>query len=310
MSSAGQGIRGRPGAEAWTTRRLLTWMTGHFEARSIDSPRVVAEMLLAHVIGCERMRLYMEVDRPASPLQLASLRELVARAAKHEPVQYLVGSAWFFGRQFAVDRSVFIPRPCTEVLLEHVLQWQRAAPGRANPLIADIGTGSGCIAVSLAAQLRDAHVVASDICPEALAVAGANARRHGVEGRVELRLGTGLEPLRAGPGHGRFDAVCSNPPYVCDDQWEEVGPNVRRYEPPTALRGGADGLDVIRPLVAGAGAFLRPGGKLVLEIAHGQREAVLGLVEATSELADSVISKDHEGYWRMLVAERKRGVSD
>ena len=143
--------RERTRAATWTTRQLLEWMTPHFAAKAIDSPRVVAEMLLSHVIGCDRMQLYMEVDRPAPPLELASLRELVARAALHEPVQYLVGHAWFFGRQFAVTRSVFIPRPCTETLVEHVIQWRRTAPGHVASVIADVGTGSGSIAVSLAA---------------------------------------------------------------------------------------------------------------------------------------------------------------
>ncbi len=297
-------IRGtNPGrAETWTTRRLLAWMSGHFQAKGVDSPRVVAEMLLAYVLGCDRMRLYMEVDRPASPLQLASLRDLVARAADHEPVQYLVGHAWFFGRQFAVNRSVFIPRPCTEMLVEHVLQWHRAAPGEAGPLIADVGTGSGCIAVSLAAQLTAAHVVATDIDEDALAAAGANARSHGAEDRIELRQGRGLEPLRAATP---FDVVCSNPPYVSDEEWAELERNVRDYEPASALRGGADGLDVIRPLVAGAAALLRPGGQLVLEIGHRHRDAVLELAQATGTLTNPVVRKDQDGCWRLFVAERR-----
>src|SRR5688572_26188565 len=155
----------------WTSRSLLKWMGEHFAAKDIDSPRVVAEMLLSHVLGCERMRLYMEVDRPASTAELTQLRELTARAAKHEPAQYLVGEAWFFGRQFTVDRSTLIPRPCTETLVEHAIQWHRLNPGHVNPLIADIGTGTGCIAISLAAQIPSARVIATDVIPEALELA-------------------------------------------------------------------------------------------------------------------------------------------
>src|SRR3954466_2868002 len=118
-----------PTTQPWTTRKLLAWMTERFTAKNVDSPRIVAEMLLSHVLGCERMRLYMEVDRPASPPELAQLRDLVARAANHEPVQYLVGHAWFFGKQFDVDRSTLIPRPCTETIVEHILQWLRVTPG-------------------------------------------------------------------------------------------------------------------------------------------------------------------------------------
>ena len=201
--------------ETWTTRRLLEWMTGHFEAKGIDSPRVVAEMLLSHIIGCERMRLYMEVDRPAEPLELASLRELVARAARHEPAQYLVGHAWFFSRQYAVTRSVLIPRPSTETLVEYVIRWCRATPGHAEPLIADIGTGSGCIAITLATQLPGAHVVATDVSEQACAVARRNAATHGVSDRIEFRPGQGLEPLAGGPG-AAYDVICSNPPSRID----------------------------------------------------------------------------------------------
>jgi release factor glutamine methyltransferase len=301
MNWAGQCARE---AEPWTTRKLLEWMTQHFTAKEIDTPRVVAEMLLSHVIGCDRLRLYMEVDRPAQPLELSSLHDLVARAGRHEPVQYLVGHAWFFGQQFAVDTSVFIPRPCTETLVEYVLRWLRAAPGHARPVIADIGTGSGCIGVSLALDLDQAHVVATDVAEETLAVARANADRHGVADRVEFRTGPGLDPLRDEPGSPRFDVLCSNPPYISDQEWKLVAPNVRDFEPPHALRGGRDGLDAIRPLIAGAGDLLRPGGRLAVEIADSQRDAVVALAEATGRLANPTVLKDHEGLWRVLVAER------
>ncbi len=293
---------GRAPAEAWTTRRLLGWMTGHFEHKGIDSPRLVAEMLLSHVIGCDRMRLYMEVDRPALPLELSSLRDLVARAAASEPVQYLVGEAWFFGRPFAVSPAVLIPRPSTETLVEHVLQRCRAVPGRAS-LLADVGTGSGCIAITLATRLPEAHVVATDISPEALEVAGANARRHGVADRIELLAGEGLKPLRLAAGNRGYDVICSNPPYISDAEWAQVAPLVRDHEPVQALRGGLDGLDVIRPVVAGAAALLEPGGQLVVEIAHAQREAVLRLA-AEAGLGGAIVLKDHEGLWRVLAAER------
>ncbi|MHC4421701.1 MAG: peptide chain release factor N(5)-glutamine methyltransferase, partial [Planctomycetota bacterium] len=285
MSSAGHDAGD---GESWTTRKLLEWMTQYFAARDVAAPRVVAEMLLSHVLGCDRLRLYMEVDRPAQPLELSALHDLVARAGRHEPVQYLVGHAWFFGRQFAVDTSVFIPRPCTETLIEHVLQWLRAAPGHAQPLMADVGTGSGCIGVSLALAIDDAHVVATDVAEDALAVARANAASHGVEDRVEFRLGPGLDPLRDDPAGRRYNVVCSNPPYVSDEEWRQVAPNVRDYEPARALRGGPDGLDAIRPIIAGAGELLRSGGRLALEIADCQRDAVVHLAEATGLLTNPI----------------------
>ncbi len=293
---------GRAPAETWTTRRLLAWMTGHFQHKGIDSPRLTAEFLLAHVIGCDRMRLYMEVDRPAQPLELASLRDLVTRAAASEPVQYLVGEAWFFGRPYAVGPAVLIPRPSTETLVEHVLQRCRAAPGRAT-LLADVGTGCGCIAVSLAARLPEAHVVATDVSADALEVAAANAGRHGVADRIEFLAGDCLEPLRSAAGSRRYDVICSNPPYVSDAEWAQVAPNGRDHEPPLALRGGPDGLDVVRPLVAGAGALLEPGGQLVVEIADAHRDAALGLA-AEAGFDNALVLKDHEGLWRVLAAEQ------
>lgn len=294
-------------AETWTTRRLLKWMTEHFTLKQVDSPRVVAEMLLASVLGCERLRLYMETDRPASPAELATLRELVARAAKHEPVQYLVGHAWFFGRQFKVNRSTLIPRACTETLVEHVLQWHRVTPGHASPLIADIGTGSGCIAISLALQIPDARVIATDIVPAALELARENARVHGVEDRLEFRTGSSVEPIGAGsPALGeRFDVICSNPPYIPDHEWtDSVDRNVKGHEPESALRGGGDGLDVIRPLIAGAAGLLTAGGLLAIEIADCQRDAVIELANRTGSLQSVAVLKDHEELWRVLTAER------
>ena len=288
----------------WTTRELLKWMTDHFEAGGIDSPRVVSEMLLAHVIGCERMRLYMEIDRPATPPERATLRDLVARAARNEPVQYLVGHAWFFGRAFDVNPSVLIPRPCTETLLECVLQWHQAAPGHAGPLLADIGTGCGCIAISLAIGIPDAHLVATDIDAAALVVARRNAARYGVVDRIDFCLGAGLGPLEHSAGGGRFDAICANPPYISDQEWAQLAPNVSRYEPATALRGGPEGLDVIRPILMSAGEHLRPQGRLFLEIAHTHRDAVVKIAGEARWPSDHTVSKDHEGFWRLFVAER------
>jgi release factor glutamine methyltransferase len=329
---AGQSTSARRGAnsEIWTTRQLLKWMSDHFAAKAVESPLVVAEMLLAHVLSCERMRLYMEVDRPASATELARLRELVIRATKHEPAQYLVGHAWFFGRQFQVNRCTLIPRPCTETLVEHVLHWHRLHPGHAAPLIGDVGTGTGCIAISLAAQIADSHVIATDTVPEALGLAKMNAQKHKVADRIEFRQGAGIPALKLGTAsvasqmagmergpyspsfaneglcRGTFDIIASNPPYIPDREWEtSVGRNVKEYEPVSALRGGADGLDVIRPLIAQAPAVLKPGGLLAVEIADCQRDQVMTLASATGLFANVNVQKDHEGLWRVLTAERK-----
>jgi release factor glutamine methyltransferase len=287
-------------------------MGERFKSKGVDSPRVVAEMLLSHVLSCERMRLYMDADRPASEAELATLRDLVVRAANHEPVQYLVGSAWFFSRQFKVNRSTLIPRPSTETLVEHVVQWLRASPGHAAPLIADIGTGTGCIGVTIAVQSPAARVILTDIVAEALELARENARAHKVAEHMEFVCGAGARALlhaqslgQAGGAGARFDVIVSNPPYIPDNEWDAVAANVKNFEPASALRGGADGLDVIRPLIAEAAPLLKPGGLLAIEIAHAHRDAVLGLADTTGVLENVQVLKDHEGLWRVLTAQRQ-----
>lgn len=302
--------------ETWTTRRLLRWMTDHFQAKGLDSPQKMAQMLLAHVLGCERLRLFMEADRPASAAERSVLRDLVGRALNHEPVQYLVGHEWFFSRQFEVDRSTLIPRPCTETLVEHVLQWVRRRPGggrgaeggsalssAAGLRIADVGTGTGCIAVSLAAQLPGARVVATDIVAAALDLARRNAVRHKVDDRIEWRLGDGLAPLADGPAGQRYDVICSNPPYIPDHEWDAVASNVKDHEPVSALRGGVDGLAVLRPLIEGARAMLEPGGMLAVEIAHCLRDEAFEIARRAGFSGPTVL-KDQENLWRVLVAEK------
>lgn len=282
----------------WTTRRLLAWTTEHFTKKGIDSPRLSAEMLLAHVLEVGRLKLYTDPDRPASELERAAFRDLVERASRHEPVDYLVGYCPFFSLMLKVDRRVLIPRPSTETLVEHVLQHARRTPGFTAPLVADVGTGSGAIAVAVAKNLPNCRVIATDLSADALEVARQNAADQGVADRVEFRLGNLLEPL-AGL---RFHYLLSNPPYISDVEWEQVAPNVKDYEPHTALRGGADGLDFIRGLIAGAAARLERPGQLVLEIAAAQKQAVLALAEEAGLKHPRVLA-DHEGLPRVLVAD-------
>jgi release factor glutamine methyltransferase len=298
----------------WTTRRLLQWITGFLGERSIDSPRVCAELLLGHVLGCERTRLYMEVDRPASAMELARLRELVKRAGQQEPVQYLVGETWFHARPFHVDRSTLIPRPATETLVELAVSWARA---RGGPLrLLDLCTGSGCVAVSVVSALvtprrgtleppvapMEASAVATDLVPAAIDLAVRNATRHAVDRRIDFRVGDLFEPLRSDEA-GAFDMVLANPPYISDAEFAQCEPNVRDHEPASALRGGPDGLRVVEPLLRGAARWLRPGGRLFVEIAASQAAAVRQLVESCGNLRLVAIERDHEGLDRVLVSD-------
>jgi release factor glutamine methyltransferase len=256
-------------------------------------------MLLAHVLGVSRIKLYTDADRPSTELERAAFRDLVERAGKHEPVDYLVGQAPFFSLNFKVNPSVLIPRPSTETLVEHVIQHARRTPGFNSPSIADIGTGSGAIAVTLARHVANSHVIATDISPDALAVARENAQTHKVAERIDFREGNLLEPL-AGM---RVRYLVSNPPYIPDREWDAVEPNVKDFEPTRALRGGADGLQFVRPLIENAWQYLESPGQLVIEIAAATKKEVLEIAKSANRLTNPQVLADHEGLPRVLVAD-------
>ncbi len=305
-------------AQAWTTRRLLAWIGEAFTKKGLDSPRLCAEILVAHVLGCERLALYMEQDRPASEAERERLRGLVGRALKHEPIQYLVGEWPFFGMAMKVDSRVLIPRACTELIVERVVQDVRARlgagalggghrPSKATvggtgeelPAIwvADVCTGSGCIAVAIAKQLASARVMASDVSAAALEVARLNASRHGVAERVEFFEGDGWGAF--GGRDELFDYVVSNPPYIPDYEWDEVGEEVKGYEPHVALRGGTDGMLVVRPVIEGARGRMKAGGLLLVETAASTAEVAAGMAREAG-FSEVRVLEDHEGLPRVV----------
>ncbi len=279
-------------AETWTVRKVIDWTKGHFEKQQLDAPRLTAEILLAHVLATTRVKLFMDLDRPLSKDELASYRALIQRRLAFEPTQYLVGSKEFYGRRFTVDRRVLIPRSETELLVEAVL---RLLPKDAPARVLDVCTGSGCIAISLAAERPLASVWATDLSDDALTVAKTNAEALGVAARVTFFLGNLLEPV---PADARFDVIVSNPPYVASGQLKGLQKEVQQ-EPKLALDGGADGLAVIRPLVAAALPRLKPGGTLALEIAEDQGAQVKALLESQGA-TDVRIEKDLAKHDRMV----------
>jgi release factor glutamine methyltransferase len=241
----------------------------------------------------------MDPDRPASELERAAFRDLVERAAGHEPVDYLIGRTPFFTMLLKVTPDVLIPRPSTETIVEHVVQHARRTPGFHAPLVADIGTGSGAIAVAIAKNLPGSRVIATDVSEAALDVARENAHEQGVADRIEFRKGDLLEPLRG----ERVRYLVSNPPYISDAEWADVPPNVKDYEPESALRGGADGLRYIRPLIEQAADVLDSPGQLLIEIAASQKRAALELAGANEGLSNARVLNDHEALPRVLVAD-------
>ena len=242
----------------------------YFASKGVDSPRLAAERLLAHAMGCERIDLYTRFQETLPAETVGRYRELVRRRATREPIQHVLGATEFWSLKIKCDRRALVPRPETEGVVQAVLDLLREI---ADPAAADIGTGTGCIAVALAKELKAANVVASDISSESLALAGENLAAHGLGDRVRLIEGDLVAPFREVGLIECFDAVVSNPPYVTDEEMTRLMPEVRDFDPPLALRGGLDGLDVIRRLAAETPVLLKPGGRLIVEIGQGQLES-------------------------------------
>jgi release factor glutamine methyltransferase len=255
-------------SEAWTLGRLLSWTTRFFTEKAAETPRLDAEVLLAHVLGCKRIDLYVRFEEPASDQARDRYRNLVRQRAEGCPVAYLVGKKEFFSLEFAVTPAVLVPRPETEILVTECLERAR---GFDRPRILDVGTGSGAVAIALASQLPAAAVTAVDISADALAVARSNAAKHGLADRIRL---VQSDLLAALPRDEQFDFILSNPPYVAEAEWSKLHPGVRDYEPRVALIGGAGGYEIIERLIDQARPHLRLAGCMLIEIGAAQEEPV------------------------------------
>jgi len=260
-----------PATGTWTIRKVLDWTRAHFQKHDVDAPRLTAELLLASVLGVERVKLYMDLERPLSKDELAGYRALIQRRLTGEPTEYLVGAKEFYGRRFEVDPRVLIPRPETELLVEAVL---RVVPKDAPVRVLDLCTGSGCIAISIAAERPQASVWATDLMPGALEVARRNAARLGVDGRVSFFEG---DLFAAIPADATFYVIVSNPPYLKRGELPRLQKEVQQ-EPREALDGGEDGLELIRRIVDAALPRLEAGGLLALEIGEDQGEVLKELL--------------------------------
>jgi release factor glutamine methyltransferase len=268
-----------------------------FGERGIDNARLEAELLLAHVLGIKRLDLYLQHDRPVTQQQLEDYRAFVRRRLKREPLQYITGRVQFRHVELKVDRRALIPRPETELLVGEVVKFARAA---ARPLrILDIGVGSGAIALSLAHEVDSAHVVATDVSDDAISLAQENAAELNVD--VEFRVGELL-----GTGTEMFDVVVSNPPYVAEQERADLQPEVKDWEPASALFGGADGLDIVRAIITRSPARLTGSGLLALEIGMTQAAEVSAAIEATSSFENVKVIRDLAGRDRIVTAVRKQ----
>jgi release factor glutamine methyltransferase len=287
------------GAErVWTIGELLRWTEQFLAQKGVESPRLDAEVLLAHALGCRRIELYTRSEEVASDAARATFREQVKRRVEGCPVAYLVGTKEFYLLPFEVTPAVLIPRPATESLVLAALERAKPLPA---PRLLDVGTGSGCIAVSVAKRHPGARVVAVDTSDDALAVARRNAERHGVASRVTFRTGDLYADLAS---ESPFDFILSNPPYIPTADIDTLAPEVRGHEPRSALDGGPDGLAVLDRLIAGAAGHLKPGGWLLVEIGAGQEAESLRRVAAVSGLVAGPTVRDHDDHPRVIVAQR------
>ena len=284
-----------------TVLEVIQRSTDYLAQRGIESPRLQTELILAQVLALARLKLYLEFERKLSESELSRAREMVRRRGQHEPLQHILGSTSFCGLEIAVDKRVLIPRPETEVLAEHA--WtllQRVAPPGRTARVVDLCAGTGCIAIAIAAHHPTAIVHACDLSAPALDLARQNAARHRFEDRITFFEGDLFAALPA--GH-RYDMVVSNPPYIPSAEISSLQPEVRDYDPRSALDGGKDGLDIIRRIALEARAIVAAGGHLLLEFGDGQAAGVQA-VFSTPSWTESRIEKDFSGRERILIARR------
>jgi release factor glutamine methyltransferase len=291
--------------ESWTIRKLLEWTSGFFSRKEVDSPRLSAELLLAHVLAVPRIKLYTDYERPLGEKELATFRDLVKRAGEQEPIAYLTGKSYFFNLELAVGPGVLIPRPDTETLVENVLQLIRNTPGMDSPRVLDLCTGSGCIACAIASRVKTASVTAIDLSETAVAIAQKNAEQLKVADRVVVLQGDLYAPLTDTVDAQPFHLIVSNPPYIPSGQIESLDRNVRDYEPHLALDGGPDGLVIHRRILEQAAYRLLPGGHIFMEIAFDQGHCAMELMSAQPDLQNARLLKDYGGKDRVVTATRK-----
>ena len=287
------------GEEQWTVLKVIQWTAAHFQKKELENPRLEAEVLLAHLLGIDRMGLYLNYDRPLTDHERQIYREMIQRRKGGEPLAYIVGAKEFWSLRFLVSSECLIPRPETEHLVEETVRIAQGMPS--PPRVLEIGFGCGAVAIALAKELPGAEIVATDISVGALALAQANAAAHQVGGGIRLVLGD-LFPGGEPPGERGLGIICSNPPYIPTAEILKLAPEVRDYEPLTALDGGEDGLRFFRQIADGAPGFLLKHGWLIMEMGKGQDEAVTEILQQRG-FAQIGLTPDYAGITRVIRAQ-------
>jgi release factor glutamine methyltransferase len=290
--------------KTWTVRSALQWTADYFSRNHIDSPRLDAEVLLAHALGKDRLALYLHYEDTVPGTVLEAYRGLIRRRVNREPTAYITGVREFYSISLAVEPSVLIPRPETEHLVEYVLEHVRnhTDPAvRESPKILEIGTGSGNLCLALAKHLPGARVTSLEISFSAIAVAMKNLRAHpDCSDRIHLLQGDLVECLH--PERTKFHLIVSNPPYVSRESWDDLAPEVRDYEPRLALDGGHQGMEILDNILNRAATHLLPDGALVLEIGEDQAESLAAVAEATGHYREHLVLDDYAGKPRVFIA--------
>lgn len=287
---------------------LITKASGYLAGKGIDTARLDAELLLGHVLKMERIELYMRFDQPLEPREVDAYRIAIAKRAGRQPVAYITGSKEFYSLKLKVNSNVLIPRPETELLVDHMLDWLSQEKLETKAKIVELGTGSGAIAVALAHSLGQIdgarpQIYATDISPEALQVAKANVHDHGVGEMVEFLQGDLYDALPSSL-LSQVDAIVSNPPYIPSNEIKGLAPEIVQYEPLGALDGGMDGLAFYRRIYGEGQRFLRPGGLVAVEIGHGQASQVMAIAQRLG-YAEPKVYRDYGEKERVVMATWK-----
>ncbi len=283
-------------ANSWTILKIIRWTEERFKKEGISCARLEAEVLLAETLSTDRVGLYINYDQPLAPAELNRFIEMVRRRLKREPLAYIIGQKEFWSMAFKVTPDVFIPRPETEILVEEaikILAKERKKNGSLK--ILDIGAGSGAVAITLAKELPDAYLEATEISTKALAIARENARTHGVAERINFRHADMFLPTG-----GPYDLIVTNPPYVPRRDLSALPPEVRYFEPPLAWDGGEDGLDFFRRLLPQVSKYLRTQGWFLAEIGAGQDEEIKKIASKSPDLNTGILERDLAGINRVF----------
>ncbi|WP_299976397.1 peptide chain release factor N(5)-glutamine methyltransferase [Desulfobacula sp.] len=289
----------------WTIIKILVWTESYFKDHSIDSPRLTAQMLLAHSLGIKRLDLYLQHDRPLQKNELSDFKALIRRRIQNEPVAYIIGEKGFFESDFKVASEVLIPRPDTETIVEEALKVLNACQGNLkSKTVLELGTGSGAIIVSLAKAAPDHLYFASDISVMALSIAKKNAEKIApkiINEKIHFFAGDWFSSLKAIP---RFDLIVSNPPYIPTKDIQNLQPEIRQFEPIIALDGGRDGLACLRSILDGAHRYLVPGGIILLEMGFDQKEGVQNISKQYLQYQSIEFIRDLAGHSRVVLIKK------